>query len=207
MRRGDVQLALWAPPLIEVEPTRKVLVYGASAGPSYTRHPDIGIRDTEVALQALAFAEEGLRYNQAGRAVLDCSARNGAGSNGPMGRSGPGQTSLELDGKGLHVRRPIRASVTWPRTLQALRDQREDEPEVATARDLASAYHYLDYYGHVYGDPAVSGDWRGDRFVQRIASEVLELGGDPTLLEARTQYMAAGIRMAVTAGETLARAA
>jgi hypothetical protein len=93
---------------------------------------------------------------------------------------------------------------TWPALLAGRRAQRHVEPEIARARDLAEAYHYLDYYGRVYGgsdflgrDQTVSGSWRADRFITRIAREVVELGGDPTLLEAHTDYMRDGIAQAI----------
>jgi hypothetical protein len=85
------------------------------------------------------------------------------------------------------------------------REQRHAEPDIARARDLAEAYHYLDYYGHAYAQPdflgnnqTVSGSWRTGRFIAQLAHQVLDLGGDPApLLEPRSDYMRAGIRIAL----------
>jgi hypothetical protein len=40
-----------------------------------------------------------------------------------------------------------------PRLLGSRQEQREVEFDLARARDLAHAYHLLDYYGAVYGEP------------------------------------------------------
>ena len=108
-----------------------------------------------------------------------------------------------LDGKGCENWRE-KSRATWPALLAGRREQRHAEPEIARARDLAEAYHYLDYYGHVYAEPdflgndqTVSGSWRADRFIAQLARQVLDLGGDPTLLELRSEYMRAGIRIAL----------
>ena len=43
----------------------------------------------------------------------------------------------------------------------------------------------------------VSGSWRADRFIAQLARQVLDLGGDPTLPELRSEYMRAGISIAL----------
>jgi len=91
----------------------------------------------------------------------------------------PGPRGIEVDG----------ALATWPRLLAGRAEQREVEPDVARARDLAEAYHYLDYYGGVYEEPEESDEWSPVPLIRRLAAEARELGGDPTLLEPRSQYM------------------
>jgi hypothetical protein len=191
---------------IAVEPTRDVLLRGADAisgGVFLFAHHHVPARpatvtDDRVWLAMLDLAEDARRYNQAGRAVLDLTAKGGAGSNGPIGTG-----DLMLDGNGCENWRD-KSRATWPALLAGRREQRHAEPDIARARDLAEAYHYLDYYGHVYAEPdflgndqTVSGSWRADRFIAQLAGQVLDLGGDPTLLQPRSDYMRAGIRIAL----------
>ena len=191
---------------IAVEPTRDVLLRGADAisgGVFLFAHHHVPARPATVTgdpvwLAMLDLTEDARRYNQAGRAVLDLTARNGAGSNGPIGTG-----DLMLDGKGCENWRD-KSRATWPALLTGRREQRNAEPDIARARDLAEAYHYLDYYGHFHAQPdflgndqTVSGSWRADRFIAQLARQVLDLGGDPTLLEPRLEYMRAGIRIAL----------
>jgi hypothetical protein len=77
-----------------------------------------------------------------------------------------GTGDLTLDGKGCENWRD-KSRATW--LLTGRREQRHAEPDIARARDLAEAYHYLDNYGHVYAQPdflgndqTVSGSWRAD---------------------------------------------
>jgi hypothetical protein len=88
--------------------------------------------------------------------------------------------------------------------LVGRRAQRHAEPEIARARDLAEAYHYLDYYGHVYGQPdflgndqTVRDNWRADRLIADLTRQLLDLGGDPRLLTTHTDDMRAGIAQAL----------
>jgi hypothetical protein len=120
---------------------------------------------------------------------------------GLTGRSAPG--TLMLDGKGCE-NWCEKSRATWPALLAGRREQRHAEPDNARARDLAEAYHYLDYYGHVYFEPdflgndqTVSGSCRADRFIAQLVRQVIDLGGDPTLLDLRSDYMRAGIRIAL----------
>ncbi len=79
--------------------------------------------------------------------------------------------------------------------------------EMYVVRHLLShgaSWRTLDYYGHVYAEPdflgndqTVSGSWRADRFVAQIGRQVLDLGGDPTFLDTHSDYMRAGIRIAL----------
>jgi hypothetical protein len=82
---------------------------------------------------------------------------------------------------------------TWSQLLRALRAQREQEPHVAQARDLAEAYHYLDYYRRAYGTPADA----SHRLLASIRDEIRALGGDPALVERQEQtHDAPGARVA-----------
>ena len=200
------QLTLALFDTIAVEPTRDVLLRGANAisGRVFLfAHRHVPARPATVTsdhvwLAMLDLAEDARRYNQAGRAVLDLTVRNGAGSNGPIGTG-----DLMLDGKGCENWRD-KSRATWPALLAGRREQRHAEPGIARARDLAEAYHYLDYYGHIYAEPdflgndqTVSGSWRADRFIAQLARQVLDLGGDPTLLDTHSDYMRDGIRIAL----------
>jgi hypothetical protein len=134
---------------ITVEPTWDVLYRGAAAtenGQPLFPHRHITTRPTtvrndQVWLAMLDLTEAARRYNQASRAVLDLDKRDGAGSNGPIGTG-----DLMLDGKGCENWRE-KSRATWPALVAGRREQRHTEPEIAAARDLADAYHYLDYYG------------------------------------------------------------
>ena len=91
------QLTLDVFDTIAVEPTRDVLLRGADAisgGVFLFAHHHVPARPPTVSsdrvwLAMLDLAEDARRYNQAGRPVLDLTARNGAGSNGPIGIGGP----------------------------------------------------------------------------------------------------------------------
>jgi hypothetical protein len=78
------------------------------------------------------------------------------------------------DGKGIRDFR-TGESATWPQLLRALAAQREDEPHVARARDLAEAYHYLSYYSRAYGTPADA----PPRLLENLRMAIGELGADP----------------------------
>ncbi len=49
----------------------------------------------------------------------------------------------------------------------------------------------------LYPDQTISGDWRADRYIADLARQVLDLGGDPALLKAHSDYMRAGIAQAL----------
>lgn len=202
----SAQMSLLARPAetrLEVPTSWEVLYYGASARaqrgrgePLFPhRHvpaPPPKLPEEADWLAALDFAEEARRYNQAGRARLDLSKRDGAGSNGPMGRGGPGGPMLMASGRGVEADGRL---ATWPQLLAGRREQREVEPEVACARDLAEAYHYLDYYGRVYAEPQPDDKWSPVPLIARLATEARELGGDPSLLEPRSDYMRRGLEL------------
>ncbi len=207
-------MSLLVPPSagpLEVSPCREVLLRGAGAcaeggrgEPLFPhRHvpsPPPRLPDQPDWLAALDFAEHARRHNQAPHAVLDLSKRDGAGSNGPIGSTMPSGPMLTASSRGVEVDGRL---ATWPQLLKGRQEQRQVELEVARARDLAEAYHYLDYYGRVYGEREErdGSDGNGEQWspvplIQRLAEEAIHLGGDPTQLEPHTTYMRQGIEEA-----------
>jgi hypothetical protein len=202
------QMSLLAQPSAEslaVPVSWEVLSYGAGARADRGRgrqlfphrhvpSPPSRLPDEAGWLAALDFAEEARRFNQAGRAVLDLSRRDGAGSNGPIGSAGPSGPSLMASSRGVEVEGRL---ATWPQLLKGRREQREVEVDVARARDLAEAYHYLDYYGRVYGEQEEGHreGWSPVPLIRRLAAEARELGGDPMQLEPHTDYMREGLSL------------
>jgi hypothetical protein len=156
---------------ITVAATRAVLIYGARA-PEVPRHQAAvqlpGVRPATLA-RMLALAEDALRYNQAPTATLNLADRRGAGSNGPIGTG-----NLHADSNGIEAH-DTGERAAWPQLLRALRAQREAEPHIAQARDLAQAYRYLHYYAHAYGTPADA----PPRLLAAIRDEIANLGGNP----------------------------
>jgi hypothetical protein len=202
---ADGQLLLELDAAIAVQPTPTVCYAGASAradrgrGAPLFAHKHVpalapGVPDEAKWLAILDLAEHARRYNQAPDPILKLTERGGAGSNGPIGVS-----DLRLDHSGCAPNPSGRTVVPWPALLRARAEQRRVEPHVARARDLAEAYHYLDYYGSVYEAQPVRGSWRAERLIEQIACTVIELGGEPGLLAAHTAYMRAGIRAAIGA--------
>jgi hypothetical protein len=203
------QMSLLAQPSdspIEVPVSRSVLYSGANAyvegkldEPLFPhRHvppAPSNLPDEAAWLAALDFAEDQLRYKQAGRAILDLDGASGAGCCG--GRSGPSGPRLMSSSRGVEVDGHL---TSWSRLIKGRREQREVEFDLARARDLAAAYHSLDYYGRVYGDGAPYShsreEWSPVPLIRRLAEEAIELGGDPTLLEPHTDYMRQGIEEA-----------
>lgn len=194
----SAQMNLLAPPAaeaIEVPVCREVLYAGAGARAPGRGEPLFAHRHVPPPprklpgegewLAALDFAEDARRFNQAPRARLDLTGRGGAGSNGPIGRAGPSGPMLMASSRGVEVDGRL---ATWPQLLAGRSEQRAVEPALARARDLAEAYHYLDYYGHVYGEPQEDA-WSPVPLMRRLVAEARELGGDPTLLEPRSNYM------------------
>lgn len=169
----DAQLSLMleASAAIAVEPTRDVLVHG-SRGRGVPKHKaDVHVRDVSASTlkRMLAFAEDALRYNQGPARTLDLTATHGAGTNGPVGRG-----NLQADSKGVEDWH-TKEHATWPQLLRALRAQREAEPHVAQARDLAEAYHYLHAYSFAYGSPADA----PPALITSIRAHIVALGGNP----------------------------
>jgi hypothetical protein len=169
------QLSIWAELAepVDVEPTREVRYRGAGAGPAYLTAPVIPGVSEPTARRMVSLVEEALRYDQAPNPRLDCSQRDGAGSNGPIGRDSLAASSAGIEDWETKER------ASWPRLLRVMRARQEAEPEIARARDLAEAIHYLDYYGRVYPDAATT-----ERVCGPLRRAVVELGGDLELVEA-----------------------
>lgn len=105
-----------------------------------------------------------------------------------------GGGTFSYDGKGVAVvsqGRFDKRYASWPALLRGLGTQREAEPHVADARDLAAAYHALEQYDRFYvrdggsvthgGDPA----WRERVAVPHLArlqAIVEKLGGEPAIV-------------------------
>jgi len=158
---------------VRVAATPHVLFLGSRA-PEVPRHRDagaLGFARVETVRLMLELTEDALRYNQAPnpRLVVPQKRGRGLGSNGPMGRG-----LLMADGKAINNFR-TGESATWPQLLRALAGQRRDEPQVARARDLAEAYHYLSYYSRAYGTPADA----PPKLLDNLRAAICELGGDP----------------------------
>lgn len=178
---------------IEVPVCLVVLHHGSRAGrkkgtlePLFPHRPAKVSSDEEWMI-ALDYAEETRRYEQSGRAVLELDSQS---VRGPGGRSGPGEPRLWVDSRGVEINDTL---IAWPPLLAGRTEQREIEPEVARARDLAQAYKYLDYFGEVYDKRPHREEWSPVPLIRRLAEEARALGGDPTLLPLHTEYMCEGI--------------
>jgi hypothetical protein len=88
--------------------------------------------------------------------------------------------------------------LTWSRVLAGHIEQRDAEPQIARAGDLAHIYHLLDYYGHAYSEPGEGDAWSPVPLIAGLAEHALELGGSPSRLESRSEYMREGIEMAMS---------
>lgn len=157
---------------IVVASSSAVLAWGCNAPgvPGHAVLPSVDGVSSETARAMLEFVERAVRYNAAPSARIDdrLNARNGVGSNGPIGSG-----ALMSESKGLrHL--DTDEFITWSRLLAALRHAREMEPETARARDLAEARRLLHYYADAYGP---SGPPAG--LLPRIREEIVALGGDP----------------------------
>jgi hypothetical protein len=199
------QMSLLAPPAagqLEVPVCDAVLDGGANAradggrGEPLFAHRHVPplppkLCDESKWLLALDFAEEARRYDQAPRAKLDLGKRGSAGSDdGPMGLWDLGKAALKASRRESEAAaRPGKRPAAWPRLLAARSEQREVEPALARARDLAEAYRYLNCYGGAYPEPEPGDAWSPVPLVRRLAAEVRELGGDPGLVELRSDYM------------------
>ena len=148
--------------------------------------------DDRLWLAALDFAEEQLRFGSAS-AVLDLTSTEGRSRY--AGRCGPSTPRVMSSSRGVEVDGIL---LSWSRVVAGRSEQREAEFEVAKARDLAEAYHYLDYFGRVYGEPEVDDEksWSPIPLIHRLAEEAIQLGGDPRLLPFHTAYMRRGIMAA-----------
>ena len=94
-----------------------------------------------------------------------CPSKNGAAI--------PLSESLKCNVEHGNEENPDKARAEHPRKHR--RAQREDEPHIARARDLAHAYHYLSYYSRAYGTPADA----PPALIASLRASIEELGGDP----------------------------
>lgn len=169
--------------------------------PAHTHIPrrPPAIRQDRTWLRMLAYTEENIRWAST-RAVLDLSRKPAREITGGICADG---YRLDISSRGCNV--PLSTQkASWPQLLAGIAAQRSVEPAIARARDLADAYHRLDYFGRVYKQPdflgndqTIRGSWRADRFITEIAREVLELGGDPTLVPLHSNYMRVGVDIAL----------
>jgi hypothetical protein len=143
-------------------------------------------------LAALDFAESQLRYVQAPAARLVLAGPESRASRCGGGSCGPDRPLLMASSRGIEVEG---SRITWARLLAGRREQRDAEPEVARARDLAHVYRLLDYYGRAYEEPREGDQWSPVALIARLAAEARELGGDPGRLEPRSDYMREGIEV------------
>jgi hypothetical protein len=198
---GQLNLLAEAAESVEVPICAEVLRLGARAvGPDGrplfahrhlpARPPALG-EDLEWEA-ALDLAERALRGEVPTRAVLGLEGPYRYG--GHMGTGGPGRPSVMASSRGVEVGLGVeKPAVRWPRVFATLAERREVEPEVARARDLAEAYHLLDYYGRVYGPGPWDKDWTPVPLIRGLASEARGLGGDPGRLPQHTDYMREGV--------------
>lgn len=167
---GQLSLMLEASPAIAVTPTRDVLIHGSRGRgvPKHNAAVQVAGVSPSTLKRMLDFAEDALRYNQGPCRALDLTKTHGAGTNGPIGRG-----NLHSDSKGVEDYR-TKERATWAQLLRALRAQREGEPRIAQARDLAEAYHYLHAYSFAYGTPADA----PPALIAGIRAHIAALGGD-----------------------------
>lgn len=152
-----------------------------------------GIGEEADWLAALEFAEDQLRYAQAPCARLALSGPESRTSRCNGGTSGPGRPTLWASSRGIEV---DGRKLTWARVLAGRSAQRDAEPQIARARDLAHVNRLLDYYGHAYSEPSEGDEWSPVPLISGLAGRAYELGGDPSRLEPRSRYMREGIAVA-----------
>jgi hypothetical protein len=202
------QMNLLAAPVgaeIEVPVCRAVLYAGANAraegvrGEPLFAHrfspptpPGIGEQAAHW-LAVLDFAEDQLRFVQAPCARLILSGPESRASRCTGGACGPGRPSLSASSRGVEVNGRL---LTWTWVLAGRSEQRDAEPQIARARDLAHVYHLLDYYGRVYGEPREGDEWSPVPLIAGLAERAYGLGGDPSKLEPRSEYMREAIAVA-----------
>jgi hypothetical protein len=186
------QLDLFAPAIepVTVEPTRDVVRGGAGSAevPRHTHVPSPRPRpldSDEEWLTTLRVAEGQIRWRSWTQPhPLPLEKR--------PGECDGGSSDCWYDSTGVGFGRGERKRrATWLALLRGLREQREQEPHIADARDLAHAYSALETYDRYYireGGSATSygdrDDWR-ERVAlphfERLKAIIEELGGDPSL--------------------------
>jgi hypothetical protein len=192
------QLGLFAPPIerITVAPTRDVVYRGAGSSevPRHTYVPSPtprALASEEDWLLALMVAEGQIRWASWTQPhPLPLATR----PDSTGGKSLGGGAWVDYGTKGVAVRRSRGGALRyapWASLLRGLREQRDQEPHIADARDLAHAYSALDTYDRYYirdGGSATSygdrDDWRERVAIPhftRLKAIIEDLGGDPTL--------------------------
>lgn len=182
------QMSLLAPPVerLTVEPTREVVVRGASAS-GVPRHAHVPSRPSamhtdEEWLGALEIAERKIRWW-----FWTCPHPLPLDEKPTVNGGGGG---FHYDSKGVAVwSGGERRYVSWPQLLRGLREQRDQEPHIADARDLAAAYHSAETYDRYYVRDGGSVSPRSEEHRERVAIPHLkrlhqiirDLGGDPDL--------------------------
>jgi hypothetical protein len=173
---------------VTVEPTAEIVRRGASA-PSVPTHTFVptplpkSMHTDEEWLSALAEAERIIRWKswtQPSPLPLDAKPDDCVG----------GAREIWHDAKGVCVGRRAEARyASWPALLKGLRLQREHEPHIADARDLAHAYSATETYCRYYiredaewGDGPVAPAQR--THFEKLKAIIAGLGGNPDFLVA-----------------------
>lgn len=186
---ATMQLDLFAPPpeVVPVTPTQEVIVFGARAKcvPLHQHvpspRPKAIVADDDWLL-ALRVAEECIRWRswtQPHPLPLDSRPDDCVG--GAAGARG----WYWHDNKGVTIGERGGPTASWPALLRGLREQREREPHVAEARDLAAAYKALESYDDHYIRDGDGGEWRETVAVphfEKLKETIVGLGGDPDFL-------------------------
>ena len=184
----SAQLDIFAQPReITIEPTREVIRLGAKAAPAHEHVPSPRPKalhsDDEWLLVLRTAEEQCIRWRSWSiphPLPLDEKPRECEGGNGEVCYTGKGVAIIDRGGE------RERRWASWSALLRGLRAQRDREPHVADARDLAAAYHAAATYWRYYlsEPPVVEAD--DDDFQVRATSHfaglkdvIAKLGGDP----------------------------
>lgn len=191
-----MQLDIFAAPVevVVIQPTRDVVYRGARAE-GIPRHAHVpshrpkALLSDEEWLRVLVVAEVQIRWKSwtcPHPLPLDSKPEDCVG----------GGKDFWYDGKGVALGRweGDTRYAPWPALLRGLREQREAEPHIADARDLAAAYHATDQYDRFYirdgGSVPGNPEWRERVSVPHFAhlrETIAQLGGDPDFLATHLQ--------------------
>lgn len=176
---------------IAVKPTRDVVIYGARAC-SVPKHAHVpaprpkSLHTDEEWLLVLRVAERQIRWRHWTRPhplPLDSRPDECLGGGGGYWYDSKGVAIWSDDGAHRYA--------TWAVLLRGLREQREREPHIADARDLAHAYSAVETHDRYYirdGGSVASnddGEWRervAAPHLAKLRQIVTDLGGDPDLV-------------------------
>lgn len=156
--------------------SRDVLALGARA-PDVRRHstlhPPEGVT-RQVWSRMLDFTEGLLRDATPTTAAIDASDRDAVALVASSGTIAAADGFVWFDVERQHlVERHHGHRIPWTQLLATLAALREDEPQVARARDLAQAHRLRAHYGQAYVDAPA-------RLLDRLDAQITALGGDPT---------------------------